>query len=76
MDMNEFFTCCIPEDEQQRVQTLEPFDEYEVNLLYPEDQGPGFNTIRYLQFLVVAILYRTAEAQVFMKAERTLDQLS
>ncbi|XP_066170349.1 tRNA wybutosine-synthesizing protein 4 isoform X1 [Sylvia atricapilla] len=29
MDMNEFFTCCIPEDEQQRVQTLEPFDEYE-----------------------------------------------
>ncbi|XP_059696269.1 tRNA wybutosine-synthesizing protein 4 isoform X1 [Haemorhous mexicanus] len=29
MDMNEFFTCCIPEDEQRRVQTLEPFDEYE-----------------------------------------------
>ncbi|KAM9602266.1 tRNA wybutosine-synthesizing protein 4 isoform 1-T1 [Morphnus guianensis] len=29
MDMNEFFTCCIPEDEQQRVQALEPFDEYE-----------------------------------------------
>ncbi|KAI1241390.1 hypothetical protein IHE44_0004861 [Lamprotornis superbus] len=29
MDMNEFFTCCIPEDEQQRMQTLEPFDEYE-----------------------------------------------
>ncbi|XP_058709202.1 tRNA wybutosine-synthesizing protein 4 isoform X5 [Poecile atricapillus] len=29
MDMNEFFSCCIPEDEQQRVQTLEPFDEYE-----------------------------------------------
>ncbi|NWT62620.1 TYW4 protein, partial [Erythrocercus mccallii] len=29
MDMNVFFTCCIPEDEQQRVQTLEPFDEYE-----------------------------------------------
>ncbi|XP_065535107.1 tRNA wybutosine-synthesizing protein 4 isoform X1 [Lathamus discolor] len=29
MDMNEFFTCCTPEDEQQRVQTLEPFDEYE-----------------------------------------------
>ncbi|XP_023801618.1 tRNA wybutosine-synthesizing protein 4 isoform X2 [Cyanistes caeruleus] len=29
MDMNEFFSCCIPEDEQQRVRTLEPFDEYE-----------------------------------------------
>ncbi|XP_074427726.1 tRNA wybutosine-synthesizing protein 4 [Larus michahellis] len=29
MDMNEFFTCCIPEDEQQRMQALEPFDEYE-----------------------------------------------
>ncbi|XP_009077802.1 PREDICTED: tRNA wybutosine-synthesizing protein 4-like, partial [Acanthisitta chloris] len=29
MDMNEFFTCWIPEDEQQRVQALEPFDEYE-----------------------------------------------
>ncbi|XP_010178911.1 PREDICTED: tRNA wybutosine-synthesizing protein 4-like, partial [Mesitornis unicolor] len=29
MDMNEFFTRCIPEDEQQRVQALEPFDEYE-----------------------------------------------
>ncbi|XP_068528343.1 tRNA wybutosine-synthesizing protein 4 isoform X6 [Anas acuta] len=29
MDMNEFFTCCIPENEQQRVQSLEPFDEYE-----------------------------------------------
>uniref|UniRef100_A0A8V0X6L3 tRNA wybutosine-synthesizing protein 4 n=1 Tax=Gallus gallus TaxID=9031 RepID=A0A8V0X6L3_CHICK len=29
MDMNEFFTCCIPEDEQRRVQALEPFDEYE-----------------------------------------------
>lgn len=29
MDMNEFFTCCTPEDEQQRVQALEPFDEYE-----------------------------------------------
>ncbi|NXI45801.1 TYW4 protein, partial [Galbula dea] len=29
MDMNEFFTCCTPEDEQQRVQGLEPFDEYE-----------------------------------------------
>ncbi|KAM9019549.1 tRNA wybutosine-synthesizing protein 4 isoform 1-T1 [Ara ararauna] len=29
MDMNEFFTCCTPEDEQQRMQTLEPFDEYE-----------------------------------------------
>uniref|UniRef100_A0A8C3U4S7 tRNA wybutosine-synthesizing protein 4 n=1 Tax=Catharus ustulatus TaxID=91951 RepID=A0A8C3U4S7_CATUS len=29
MDMNEFFTCCIPADEQQRMQTLEPFDEYE-----------------------------------------------
>ncbi|XP_071611394.1 tRNA wybutosine-synthesizing protein 4 isoform X2 [Heliangelus exortis] len=29
MDMNEFFSCCIPEDEQQRVQVLEPFDEYE-----------------------------------------------
>ncbi|XP_027564729.1 tRNA wybutosine-synthesizing protein 4 isoform X2 [Neopelma chrysocephalum] len=29
MDMNEFFTCCIPEEEQQRVQALEPFDEYE-----------------------------------------------
>ncbi|NWR59875.1 TYW4 protein, partial [Bucorvus abyssinicus] len=29
MDMNAFFTCCTPEDEQQRVQALEPFDEYE-----------------------------------------------
>ncbi|NXY86163.1 TYW4 protein, partial [Alcedo cyanopectus] len=29
MDMNDFFTCCTPEDEQQRVQALEPFDEYE-----------------------------------------------
>ncbi|KAF1494027.1 tRNA wybutosine-synthesizing protein 4, partial [Eudyptula minor novaehollandiae] len=29
MDMNEFFTHCTPEDEQQRVQALEPFDEYE-----------------------------------------------
>ncbi|KFR09785.1 Leucine carboxyl methyltransferase 2, partial [Opisthocomus hoazin] len=29
MDMNEFFSCCTPEDEQQRVQALEPFDEYE-----------------------------------------------
>ncbi|NXL67287.1 TYW4 protein, partial [Chordeiles acutipennis] len=29
MDMNEFFTCCTPEDEQQRVRALEPFDEYE-----------------------------------------------
>ncbi|NXX75018.1 TYW4 protein, partial [Urocolius indicus] len=29
MDMNEFFTCCTPEEEQQRVQALEPFDEYE-----------------------------------------------
>ncbi|RLV84254.1 hypothetical protein DV515_00016303 [Chloebia gouldiae] len=45
MDMNEFFTCCIPEDEQQRVQTLEPFDEYEVTLHYSEDQGPGFDII-------------------------------
>ncbi|OWK53008.1 tRNA wybutosine-synthesizing protein 4 [Lonchura striata] len=48
MDMNEFFTCCIPEDEQQRVQTLEPFDEYEVTLHYSEDQGPGFDIIRGL----------------------------
>ncbi|XP_037232933.1 tRNA wybutosine-synthesizing protein 4-like isoform X1 [Falco rusticolus] len=29
MDMNTFFTCCTPEDEQQRLQALEPFDEYE-----------------------------------------------
>ncbi|NXC20928.1 TYW4 protein, partial [Corythaeola cristata] len=29
MDMNEFFTCSTPEDEQQRVQALEPFDEFE-----------------------------------------------
>ncbi|KAK1212130.1 TYW4 protein, partial [Pygoscelis papua] len=29
MDMNEFFTRCTPEDEQQRMQALEPFDEYE-----------------------------------------------
>ncbi|KFQ34358.1 Leucine carboxyl methyltransferase 2, partial [Merops nubicus] len=29
MDMNEFFTRCTPEDEQRRVQALEPFDEYE-----------------------------------------------
>lgn len=59
MDMNEFFTCCIPEDEQRRVQTLEPFDEYEVTLHYSEDQGPGF-VIRYLEFFMVAILYRAA----------------
>lgn len=38
MDMNDFFTCCTPEDEQQRVQALEPFDEYEVTLLYSEHQ--------------------------------------
>ncbi|XP_009868966.1 PREDICTED: tRNA wybutosine-synthesizing protein 4, partial [Apaloderma vittatum] len=29
MDMNEFFTRCTPEEEQRRVQALEPFDEYE-----------------------------------------------
>ncbi|XP_064915156.1 tRNA wybutosine-synthesizing protein 4 isoform X1 [Columba livia] len=29
MDMNEFFTRCTPQEEQQRVQALEPFDEYE-----------------------------------------------
>ncbi|NXX49859.1 TYW4 protein, partial [Tricholaema leucomelas] len=29
MDMNQFFTCCTPEEEQQRLQALEPFDEYE-----------------------------------------------
>ncbi|NXQ90570.1 TYW4 protein, partial [Nyctibius grandis] len=29
MDMNKFFACHTPEDEQQRVQALEPFDEYE-----------------------------------------------
>ncbi|NWW84325.1 TYW4 protein, partial [Rhynochetos jubatus] len=29
MDMNEFLTCCTPQDEQQRVQALESFDEYE-----------------------------------------------
>ncbi|NWS78803.1 TYW4 protein, partial [Crotophaga sulcirostris] len=29
VDMNEFFTCCTPEEEQRRVQALEPFDEYE-----------------------------------------------
>ncbi|NXH18741.1 TYW4 protein, partial [Bucco capensis] len=29
MNMNEFFTCCTAEEEQQRVQALEPFDEYE-----------------------------------------------
>lgn len=76
MDMNEFFTCCIPADEQQRMQTLEPFDEYEVILLFSEDQGPGLDIIRYLQFLMAAILYRAAEAQVFMEAEGTLGQLS
>ncbi|KAF4792745.1 tRNA wybutosine-synthesizing protein 4 [Turdus rufiventris] len=48
MDMNEFFTCCIPEDEQQRMQTLEPFDEYEVILLFSEDRGPGLDIIRHL----------------------------
>ncbi|RMB95993.1 hypothetical protein DUI87_27527 [Hirundo rustica rustica] len=52
MDMNEFFTCCIPEDEQQRVQTLEPFDEYEVTLLYSEEQGPGFDIIRFVCLFV------------------------
>lgn len=31
MDMNQFFTCCTPEEEQQRLQALEPFDEYEVS---------------------------------------------
>ncbi|XP_071662035.1 tRNA wybutosine-synthesizing protein 4 isoform X2 [Patagioenas fasciata] len=29
MDMNEFFTRCTPQEERQRVQALEPFDEYE-----------------------------------------------
>ncbi|XP_069737793.1 tRNA wybutosine-synthesizing protein 4 isoform X2 [Phaenicophaeus curvirostris] len=29
LDMNEFFTLCTPEEEQQRVEALEPFDEYE-----------------------------------------------
>ncbi|NWS63587.1 TYW4 protein, partial [Chunga burmeisteri] len=29
MDMNKFFTCFTPEEEQQRVQALEPFDEFE-----------------------------------------------
>lgn len=58
MDMNEFFTCCTPEDEQQRVQALEPFDEYEVILLYSEHQLPGFEMIRCLQFPVVTVLYK------------------
>ncbi|XP_075347596.1 tRNA wybutosine-synthesizing protein 4 isoform X2 [Mycteria americana] len=50
MDMNEFFTCCTPEDEQQRVQALEPFDEYEgmepswtpllSNMTVPHRDGP------------------------------------
>ncbi|NXJ86824.1 TYW4 protein, partial [Trogon melanurus] len=29
VDMNEFFTRCVPEEERRRVQALEPFDEYE-----------------------------------------------
>ncbi|XP_053928890.1 tRNA wybutosine-synthesizing protein 4 isoform X2 [Cuculus canorus] len=29
VDMNEFFTTCTAEEEQRRVQALEPFDEYE-----------------------------------------------
>ncbi|XP_072707209.1 tRNA wybutosine-synthesizing protein 4 isoform X2 [Ciconia boyciana] len=51
MDMNEFFTCCTPEDEQQRVQALEPFDEYEgmepswtpllSNMTVPHRDGPA-----------------------------------
>ncbi|XP_025049498.1 tRNA wybutosine-synthesizing protein 4 [Alligator sinensis] len=28
-DMNQFYTLCIPAEERQRVQALEPFDEYE-----------------------------------------------
>lgn len=33
--MNQFYTLCIPAEERQRVQALEPFDEYEVTLLFP-----------------------------------------
>ncbi|XP_019380889.1 PREDICTED: tRNA wybutosine-synthesizing protein 4 [Gavialis gangeticus] len=29
VDMNQFYTLCIPAEERQRVQALEPFDEYE-----------------------------------------------
>uniref|UniRef100_A0A7M4G1W8 tRNA wybutosine-synthesizing protein 4 n=1 Tax=Crocodylus porosus TaxID=8502 RepID=A0A7M4G1W8_CROPO len=29
VDMNQFYTLCIPTEERQRVQALEPFDEYE-----------------------------------------------
>lgn len=57
MDMNEFFTRCTPQEEQQRVQALEPFDEYEVTFLYSECQGLGFDLRRFLQCLVATILY-------------------
>lgn len=57
MDMNEFFTRCIPQEEQQRVQALEPFDEYEVTFLYSECQWLGFDLMRFLQFLAATILY-------------------
>ncbi|KAF7235161.1 tRNA wybutosine-synthesizing protein 4, partial [Varanus komodoensis] len=33
MDMNEFYRCFVPHDEQQRIQGLEPFDEFEVGCL-------------------------------------------
>uniref|UniRef100_A0A8B9M035 tRNA wybutosine-synthesizing protein 4 n=1 Tax=Accipiter nisus TaxID=211598 RepID=A0A8B9M035_9AVES len=46
MDMNEFFTCCTPEDEQQRVQALEPFDEYETCLISHLKCSPWFFLVR------------------------------
>lgn len=49
MDMNEFFTCCIPEDEQQRVQALEPFDEYEVILFSIQEDSSVLQRIRVPQ---------------------------
>ena len=62
MDMNEFFTCCIPEDEQRRVQALEPFDEYEVILLSVERRlfcvrkdSCSFLSERYLRETILAL---------------------
>lgn len=46
MDMNEFFTRCIPEDEQQRVQALEPFDEYEVILFSIQEDSSMLQRVR------------------------------
>ncbi|XP_074776426.1 tRNA wybutosine-synthesizing protein 4 isoform X2 [Athene noctua] len=67
MDMNEFFTCCTPEDEQQRVQALEPFDEYEgmepswtpllSNMTAPRDGAP----VRVAGSVTAAVCARHSE---------------